>query len=79
MAGVFLPLYDSCYVEVSSSTAAACVAHALGYCDSAVSVYMPGGVIEIKIDGQYHATMTGEVRKVCEGVMSNEALGLLAE
>ena len=58
----------------SSSTAAACVAHSLGYCDSIVDVHMPGGVIEIKIDEQYRATMTGDVRKICEGVISNEAL-----
>ncbi len=58
----------------SSSTAAACVAHSLGYCDSVVNVHMPGGVIEIKIDEQYQATMTGEVRKICEGVISDEVL-----
>lgn len=58
----------------SSSTAAACVAHSLGYCDSIVNVHMSGGVIEIKIGKQYQATMTGDVRKICEGVISNEAL-----
>ncbi len=35
---------------------------------------MPGGVIEIKIGEQYQATMTGDVRKICEGVISSEAL-----
>lgn len=58
----------------SSSTAAACVAHSLGYCDSLVNVQMPGGVIQIKIGKQYQTTMTGEVRKICEGVISDEVL-----
>jgi len=29
---------------------------------------MPGGVIAIEIDKEFYATMTGAVRKICEGV-----------
>ncbi|MDB4262782.1 diaminopimelate epimerase, partial [Porticoccaceae bacterium] len=43
----------------SSSTAAASVAHSLGLCDSTVNVHMPGGVINIDIDEDFFATMTG--------------------
>ncbi len=58
----------------SSSTAAAAVAHALGLCDSDIDVYMPGGVIKIAVDSKHYATMTGAVRKVCEGEVHSEAL-----
>jgi len=59
----------------TSSTAAATVAYSLGYCDRRVDVLMPGGSLNIKIDQQLRATMTGAVCKICEGVISNEALG----
>lgn len=59
----------------SSSTAAASVAYALGLCSSVINVHMPGGIINIKLDKQIFATMTGVVRKVCEGYISSEALG----
>ena len=58
----------------SSSTAAASVVYALGLCDSNINVYMPGGVINIDLDKQFFATMTGAVCKICEGSFSNEAL-----
>jgi len=58
----------------SSSTAAAAVVHALGFCESSVRVQMPGGVIDIEIGNQFNATMTGAVSKICEGDISNEAL-----
>lgn len=61
----------------SSSTAAASVAHSLGFCDSNINVHMPGGVINITLDSQYFATMTGAVCKICEGDFANEALGSL--
>jgi diaminopimelate epimerase len=57
----------------SSSTASAAVVHALGLCDSHISVHMPGGVIDISIDNQI-ATMKGPVCKIGEGSLSVEAL-----
>lgn len=58
----------------SSSVASAAVAHALGFCDQEISVTMPGGVIDVWFDHSLMATMTGTVGKVCEGVLSVEAL-----
>ena len=59
----------------SSSTASAAVANALGLCDSHISVHMPGGVIEITLSDQLHATMKGPVCKIAHGHIINEALG----
>lgn len=59
----------------SSSTASAAVAYGLGLCDAEISVLMPGGKIDISLDNQLHATMTGEVCKIGEGELSDEALG----
>ena len=61
----------------SSSTAAASVAHALGLCGSNISVHMPGGIINIKLNKQFFATMTGDVRHICEGDISSEVLSSL--
>ena len=61
----------------SSSTAAASVVHALGLCKSTIDVHMPGGVIGIELDSAFFATMTGAVRKICEGKISREVLNLL--
>jgi len=61
----------------SSSTAAASVAHSLDLCDANINVQMPGGVINITLDKQFFATMTGAVCKICEGSFSDEALSSL--
>lgn len=58
----------------SSSTAAATVAHALGYCGPEIMVNMPGGTIYIELDKDFHATMTGAVSKISEGEVSAEAI-----
>lgn len=58
----------------SSSTASAAVAHALGLCDSEVSVEMPGGTIEISLSHDFYATMTGPVVKIGDGNLAREAL-----
>jgi len=58
----------------SSSTAAASVVHALGLCKPNINVHMPGGIINIQLSKQFHAIMTGLVRKICEGEISSEAL-----
>jgi len=56
----------------SSSSAAAAVAHKLGLCDRAISVHMPGGIIEIEIGDDYAIRMTGAVTKVADGVIAKE-------
>ncbi len=56
----------------SSSTAAAAVAHKLNFCDSDITVHMPGGQIEIQFDNNFVATMTGSVTKICEGKIADE-------
>ena len=56
----------------SSSSAAAAVAHKLGWVDRNISVHMPGGVIKIEIGDEFSIRMTGPVTKVAEGVMDKE-------
>ena len=56
----------------SSSSAAAAVAHRLSLCDSNITVHMPGGQIEIIISNDFSITMTGDVTKVAEGLVSDE-------
>lgn len=62
------------YASDSMSSAAASVAHALGLCDSNINVQMPGGIINIKLNDQFFATMSGSVRKICDGEASSETL-----
>ncbi|MCX8089486.1 MAG: diaminopimelate epimerase [Verrucomicrobiae bacterium] len=57
----------------SSSSAAAAVAHRLGWCDRRVSVHMPGGVLQIEIADDFAIRMTGPVLKVVEGQIADEA------
>ncbi len=59
----------------SSSTAAAAVAHKLGFCDPEITVHMPGGEILIQFSDGFFATMTGPVTKICEGAMAPEMFG----
>ncbi|HUC86318.1 MAG TPA: diaminopimelate epimerase, partial [Candidatus Acidoferrales bacterium] len=56
----------------SSSSAAAAVARKLGLVDNNVSVYCPGGVIQIEILDGFDILMTGSVTKVAEGLISPE-------
>ena len=56
----------------SSSSAAAAVAHKLGWVDRNIAVHMPGGVIKIEICDGFSIRMTGPVTKVSEGVMDQE-------
>lgn len=60
----------------SSSTAAAAVAHALGFCGPEITVNMPGGAIEIELDKEFNATMTGPVSKISDGKVSSELINL---
>ena len=56
----------------SSSSAAAAVAHKLGFCDSEITVHMPGGRLQISIHDDFFITMTGPIAKACEGTISEE-------
>jgi diaminopimelate epimerase len=56
----------------SSSSAAAAVAHRLGFCDSHIGVHMPGGTIDITVSGDFSISMTGPVTKIAEGTISSE-------
>jgi diaminopimelate epimerase len=58
----------------SSSSAAAAVAHRLGWCDRSIMVHMPGGQLAIEISEDYAVRMTGPVTRVAEGVVTSEAL-----
>ena len=56
----------------SSASAAAAVAKRLGFCDSGISVHMPGGVLWITVSDDFSVQMTGPVTKVAEGTLSHE-------
>ncbi|MCX5879910.1 MAG: diaminopimelate epimerase [Deltaproteobacteria bacterium] len=56
----------------SSSSAAAAVAHRLGFCDDHVTVHMPGGELDIRISEDFSIRMTGPVTKIAEGILSHE-------
>lgn len=58
----------------SSSSAAAAVAHKLGYCDEQINVHMPGGVIQIEIGNNYAIRMTGPTTRVGTYELDLEAL-----
>lgn len=58
----------------SSSSAAAAVAHRLGWCDRQITVHMPGGQIGIDIGADLAIRMTGGVTRVAGGVMAEEML-----
>ncbi len=57
----------------SSSSAAAAVAHRLGWCDRNVTVHMPGGALQIEIGEDFSIRMTGPVTRVVEGDIAPEA------
>ena len=60
----------------SSSSAAAAVAHKLGFCDPSITVHMPGGTISIEIGDGFSILMTGPVAKVSEGTISEEVFAV---
>jgi diaminopimelate epimerase len=64
------------YTEASgtSSCAAAAVACRLGQCRSPIEVHMPGGALTVQLDGNYRATLVGEVASVGSGTFSDELL-----
>ena len=56
----------------SSSSAAAAVAHRLDFCDSNITVHMPGGTLEITVADDFSISMTGPVTRIAEGTISPE-------
>ena len=58
----------------TSSCAAAAVAVKLGRCRSPVTVSMPGGELEIRLDADFQAEMEGPVRAVGGGRLADEFL-----
>jgi diaminopimelate epimerase len=56
----------------SSSCAAACAAHQLGFVDDELRVHMPGGILEIEIKPDGHVYQQGTVSSVAKGEMSDE-------
>jgi len=56
----------------SSSCAVACVTHKLGLTTKDVKIVMPGGNLAISIDDEWNIKMTGSVREIASGILSNE-------
>ncbi len=50
----------------SSSSASAAVAVRLGLCTSPVTVMMPGGTLDIRIDAQWNVTLLGPACHICD-------------
>jgi diaminopimelate epimerase len=51
----------------SSAVAAAAAAIANGWCESPVTVVMPGGALTVAVDADSNATLTGPVEEICRG------------
>jgi len=62
----------------SSSCAVAGILRKKGLIDSSVKIKMPGGELKIEIDDKWNIKMTGEVRQIAEGVLSDELMEDLA-
>ncbi len=58
----------------SSSCAAACALVKRGLVDGDLTMYMQGGTLMIQIDKEWNIRMTGEVREVAKGILSQELL-----
>ncbi len=55
----------------SSSSAAAAVAHKMGYCDSKITVIMPGGEIKIDVTEDFSITMAGPATRVSDMILDD--------
>ena len=51
----------------SSAVAAAAAAVANGWCESPVTVRMPGGELGVELDEQNRITLVGPAEKICDG------------
>ena len=63
----------------SSSSAVACVLKKKGLIDSKVTIKMLGGQLELEIDEDWQIHMTGEVREICSGTLSEELVEELVD
>jgi diaminopimelate epimerase len=45
------------------------VAVANGWCESPVTVRMPGGELRVAIDAEMNATLTGPAEQICNGAL----------
>ena len=61
----------------SSSCAVACVMVKKGLTDRNLTMKMPGGELKIEIDEDWNIRMTGEVREIATGYLSNELVSEL--
>jgi diaminopimelate epimerase len=58
----------------SSSCAVASILVKKGLCEPNLTVKMPGGSLQIEIDKSWNIKMTGEVREIASGTLSNELI-----
>ncbi|PAB60364.1 diaminopimelate epimerase [Anaeromicrobium sediminis] len=58
----------------SSSCAVASIMRKKGLIENEVTIKMIGGQLKIEIDDNWNIRMTGEVRQICEGILSDELL-----
>jgi diaminopimelate epimerase len=58
----------------SSSCAASCVLLKRGLIKGDLTMHMLGGALKIQIDNEWNIRMTGEVKEIATGVLSNELL-----
>ena len=58
----------------SSSSAAGAVARKIGACDNEITVHMPGGQIELRIDDDFNVTMKGPATRVGAMALDQECL-----
>ncbi len=56
----------------SSSSAIAAVLVKKGLTNRTISVRMPGGTLNLEVDESWNIRLTGEVREIASGVLSNE-------
>ncbi len=57
----------------SSAVAAAAAAVTNGWCESPVTVRMPGGALRVELDEENRATLVGPAEEICEGELRLEA------
>ena len=58
----------------SSSCAAACALKKRGLIDGDITMHMKGGVLKLQIDNDWNIRMTGEVREISKGVLTQEMI-----
>jgi diaminopimelate epimerase len=51
----------------SSAVAAAAAAITNGWCESPVTVRMPGGTLRVELDAEARATLVGPAERICDG------------